>query len=295
MRIEDLVGMEREVEFPIFPCAYNVNDAKALRGYEPGKIILSHYRMKDGFVFPSIIEDSQEGDIVFVPLYGGPGSTVLPDRWLAHDTSLKLPEYENNISIIKELAPRVKGILVGNAGPEMSFKEKWDPSLPHKTMSEWMCEFVKETSDIIGEAGGTPVYGTVDWDIAIDCYFGDGMLKDLANNIGAIQICFCGFQLFNIRLNGHSKSVPSPSDQVFWIKCPKNESSPWPELTSYLRETNQIWSGVDTIIGLSRGFDITLKEHGFDAGVMGPFEENFSDLLSRRKRSKMNEEIVSEG
>ena len=282
MIIKDIIKIDRETSFPIFACVYPDIDAQALSEYEPGRIILSHYETHTGVIHPSLIEEVKQGDIVFIPLYGTGGAIRLGDRWLAHDTSMKLPSYDRNIEIIREIAPRVRGVLVGNAGPELSFKEKWNGELiPRSSISMWMCDFAKETSDIIKSAGGTPVYGTIDWDVAIDCYFGNGMFRDLCNEIEAIQICFCGFQLLHLKLHDSDRSVPSPNDVAFWQKCPRCEQDPWPELTDYLKGTNEIWSGVDTTNGLINGFDIILKEHGFDAGVVGPPGDSFSQLLTR--------------
>jgi len=280
MNARDIVGMDRELAFPIYACVYPRQDLPALKDFEPGRIVLSHYNSDTGKVDDSILDGAGPNDIVFIPLYGEGNALKLPDRWLVHDLSNKLALFDENVAIIKELAPRVKGILVGNAGPEMSFKEKQYGAMPLVKISDWACEFIKETADIIIGAGGRPVYGTVDWDVAIDCYFGCGSVRDLCNEIGALQICFCGFQLFGLKVDGHDRQVPHPDDKIFWQRCPKMEEDPWPELTDYVRGTTEIWSGVNTTIGLARGFDVTLKEHGFDAGVMGPPGSSFASLLS---------------
>jgi len=283
MNVHDIVGINRDEAFPIYTCVYPHQDLASLSGYDPGRIVLSHYDHRTGDVRPDLIDVVGPGDVVFIPLYGGDGAVCLPDRWLAHETSYKLPAYGRNIEIIREIAPRVRAILIGNAGPEMSFKEKLYGSTPLIKISDWACEFIKETAEIVMGAGGKVAYGTVDWDVAIDCYFGQGMVRDLCNDLGAIQICFCGYQLLRLKVNDHDKPVPDPSDKIFWQKCPKNEADPWPELTDYIRGTNDIWSGVCTTVGLERGFDIELEKHGFDAGVMGPPGSSFSALLSSQE------------
>ena len=173
------------------------------------------------------------------------------------------------LAILKEIAPHVRGILVGNAGPEMSFKDQWDHSMPRKQMSVWMSDFVKETGDLVGEAGGTPVYGTIDWDLAIDCYFGDSLLRETVNEMGAIQICFCGFQLFNLIRAEIDHLVPRIDDPMFWGHCPKQEQPPWADLSEYIKNTKNIWTGLNFLEGILDGFDIELQGMGFDAGVVG--------------------------
>ncbi len=269
MDITDITTLNREPAFPVYPCLYAMQEYDAIKDYEPGRILLAHYDMYSGKILTDLTKVVQAGDVVYIPLFGGEGAPWMSDRWVCNDASQHIEEYDTNLAILKEIAPHVRGILLGNAGPEMSFKHRWDPSVGREKMSQWMCEFVKETGDMVGEAGGTPVYGTIDWDLAVDCYFGAGALRDLVNEMGAIQICFCGFQLFGVTRTEYDHLVPRVGDAIFWDHCPKQEHAPWPQMTDYIRSTKRIWTGLNCIEGLERGFDIQMKERGFSAGVMG--------------------------
>ena len=142
-------------------------------------------------------------------------------------------------------------------------------------MIDQMCVFVDETSAIIKRAGGTPAYGPVDWDIALDAYFCNGSYRDHCSGRGMIQIVFCGFQLFGLGLDRLPEYpiVPHPSDRLFWPICPIQEGTPWPQLTNYIRGYDYIVSGLEFLSGFRRGTDIVLAEHGFDAGVCGGIEQ----------------------
>ena len=262
--------MNREPAFPIHPCCYSIEQTRT-ESMLPGRIILSHYQPHTGVMDPEIIDLVGPHDVVFIPLYGGgPTSLRLGDRWLTHDIDDRIGAYADNIEIMKEIAPRVRAILVGNAGPEMSFKESWRADEDRIVISMRAAEFVKRTGDMILSFGGRPAYGTVDWDIAIDCYYGAEMLRLSCMSEGAIQIVFCGFHLFDL-LNPETQDVPvpHPSDAMFWRICPTREEGDKPRLTDYLRRTPDIWTGLSTQRGLRRGFDTVLHSHGFDEGVMG--------------------------
>lgn len=272
MDITNLVDLGREPAFPVHPLAYGLEQEQATEGYDIGRVVLSFYDGYAGTVNRDVLERAEPNDIVFIPLYGGKPSMRIPDRWVVHDLSIKFPSFDENVAIIKELAPRVKGILVGNCGPEASFKEKWleDQSQPRSNMSKWMCELADEAGGIIVEAGGRPVYGTIDWDIAIDYTYGDAMFRDKVNEQNGIQICFCGYELFGMFMHCPEMGniVPHPNDPAFYPCCPQQEPMPKPLLQEYLRG-GEFWTGLNGIEGLVGGNDIQLAGYGFKEGVVG--------------------------
>ena len=186
MTIDDLQIIDRPAAFPIysFETGGLSNDTCVPKDYEPGRNVLFGFvdnttRLVDW----SVEERLGSNDIVYVPLYKGEN----PETVVACDgTQDKLDCYEENLRFLEAIAPKVKGVLVGNAGPELSFKHLALGSnrCSRKKIIDEMCKFVDETSDIILEAGGSPVYGPVDWDIAIDAYFCDGKYKDFCNGQG---------------------------------------------------------------------------------------------------------------
>jgi hypothetical protein len=271
IKFSDLGVMDRDPAFPIY-VAWSYHLTAFPSDYTPGRMVNPRdYRdTMTGAIDSVIMEHVGPNDIVFVPLFlGDEGDEV----YSAPDDSCKIPAYDENMRLVEELAPKVKAVMVGNAGPELSFKERWikrandeEELPPRKWMSEQMCEFMRSTAGIILNSGGTPCYGPVDWDVAIDCYYGDAIYRDLSNEIGALQYCACGYQLFGLqRRNGYPK-VPDESDVFFWPCCPVEEDTPWPFLSRYLRGYDHIITGVGHLPGLIDGNDIVLAEHGFDAG-----------------------------
>lgn len=268
--VEKLI--DRAPSFPINYCLYSWDF------YDPDsetpRILLCHYDNFSGKLYQGLRDKLRPTDIVFVPLYGG---MKLKDRCQADDTSQRIEFYDENIEFINDVASSVRGILVGNCGPELSFKHLWlrDQSQPREMMSRWMCDFAEDTNEIIANAGGTPVYGTIDWDIAVDYHYSDAMFRDKCNELNAIQICFCGYQLFGVAQDGPSPIVPHPADCMFFPCCPKDEMMPKKGFQEYLRG-GEIWTGVHGKDGLMNGNDIKLSSFGFKAGVM----EFGSPLLS---------------
>lgn len=180
-------------------------------------------------------------DIVFISLYKGhcgcPGS----------GTQSKLPQYEYNIDIIKQIAPNVAGIMVGNALMELSFRNNYPE--PEDNIKA-CCDFILETADIIKSAGGTPVYGPINQDVGQDCYICEGRMKDTLNSVGAMSICFCGIWLFQGKVTGVV------------------ELAAWPHMRQYLHSTHMM-SGVNYKEGLEAGNPAFLEYVGFKGGVLG--------------------------
>ena len=143
-------------------------------------------------------------DIVWIPLYYGSLNGPTPSTW----PQQKLPDYGKFVAMIEEIAPRVKGILLGNNGCELCFRvarlsEETDTEaagrlivdLPHSI--HLACAFVEETAPLVLQAGGRPFYGTMDWMIIYDCYntFLPGRLRQIVNAVNGVNICLCAATL----------------------------------------------------------------------------------------------------
>jgi hypothetical protein len=255
---------------PAFPVGLCVQDRSLYEAdFDGVRILLNHYDTDSGRMMPELLRHARPDDVVFVPLYAG---HRISDRYVANGTHQRLECYEENMAYIREAAPSVRGILVGNCGPELSFKDTWMKQAvlnhPRGWMSDMMCAFAAETSAFIKAAGGTPFYGTVDWDIAIDFHYGRSSFRNTCNALGAVQICFCGYQLFGLDHDGPSEIVPHPDDEFYFECCPVMEQMPKLGLQEYLRG-GEIWTGLFGLDGLRRCNDAKLKGYGFSAGVVG--------------------------
>ena len=206
--------------------------------------------------FDKFVAACGPNDIVWVPLY-----ICGIDRRVSWPAALqqKLPAYDEHIALIKVLAPRVAGIITGNMGPELCH---WHPGLG---MSKMLSEFAKYHAEIIHNAGGTPVFGTVDWDVLYDCYQQGGLLHRTMQEIGAIQVVFCGFTI----CQGCEFDPTHPLFKGQQSAINEAERG-WPHraLEQYISSANMI-SGVSGMTGFNAGNDIRLRELGFKGGLMG--------------------------
>lgn len=257
--IRELIG--REAAFPISVCFY-ANDSFYDAEFDGGRFLLGHYEASNGKMIPRLERRLRPNDVVYVPLYhvqdGGPEIALQ-----------KLRYHNENLAFIRDVASSVRGILVGNCGPELSYMFYWlkHRELPRSIFSEWMSDFADETSRIIKGAGGTPFYGTRDWEMAIDHNFGEASFRDRCNELGAVQICFCGYQHFGIAQDGDIPIVPHPDREDYFEACPIMEEMPKPSFQEYLRG-GEFWTGVFGLGGMMNGNDKQLLEFGYKAGVM---------------------------
>jgi len=205
-------------------------------------------------------------DIVWVPLYygslAGPTPSVWPQR--------KLPDYGKFVALIQEIAPRVKGILLGNNGCELMFQKirpveededgqpitmgspimvvdylghKAEIDLPHSI--HLACEFVAETAPLVLQAGGRPFYGTMDWMIIYDCYnpLLPGRLRQIVNAVNGVHICLCAMTLVpGGKYDRENRLLARGQEQVIVAQ----EGSVWPppRLHGYL-SGGTFWGDVE--------------------------------------------------
>lgn len=271
MNITELLKLDREPALPVYLMT-PPDGGGTTADFEPGRIFnYGYYDKTTGRIDRSVLEQLGPQDVFYVPLFRG---EMIPEGVIASmgTDAERLPMFEENLSIIAEVGPRVRAIIVGNAGSELTFKDAWVKGLLAKRSQiiDLMCDFVERMAGLLADRGARPALCPVDWDVAIDCYFGEGKYRDLANSLGAVQICCCGFQLFGLGSRIGYPIVPHPSDQYYWKTCPIREQDPWPRLTDYLRGTD-MWSGVEFRQGLVKGNDIRLAEHGFTGGMVGVY------------------------
>lgn len=268
---EFLPAPPEDIALPVYKkIVYKLTEESPPKDYLPGRIVNSGHWI-DGhdpefvegdYMDLGVIEASGPNDIVNVALYAGHCERA------GEGTSQPGRFYDHNFDILREIAPRVKAVLIGNAGPELAFKHFWwrDPSRGMVYASEKAAEFVREVGRLVIAAGGRPAFGTMDWDLGIDCYQAHGLLREAIIEVGAIQVCFCGWKLLTGEMHGaYYGQVQPPEVGGF------DENGEWvdtPILHQYLEGTETV-GGVGHWQGLRAGNDVLLKRAGFVAGSLG--------------------------
>ncbi len=261
-------GVERQLAFPVHPLMVGtVRDQS-----ETGRVILLHAGGKpiqQGELLATITDEFLAAlgpeDVVWVPLYACCVDRVVD--WPAP----KLADYDEHLALIREIAPHVGAVMVGNMGPEMCWwlKSVTDPLLGFR--AGMGAEFIRHHNDLIREAGGRPAYGTVDWDLICDCFEG-GTLQAAIREADALQVCFCGFTMV-------AGCHVDRNQYLFRKQLTYIHRKGEPRLRDYLRAT-EVWSGVNFKDGLHKENDKHLAEFGFTAGICGGAEEvQVSDAL----------------
>lgn len=188
-------------------------------------------------------------DVLYIPFW-------YDDR----GTLLRTTEFDDLMALTREIGPHLRAILVGNNGVEFTYGHThWDDP---KGMIAADVEFVKESSDLLRDAGAKPAYGTVCFDIIHDCYETEGLLRSAMNDADALQIGFCGFCLI-------------PEAYCDWnyptFACARRmmaerDTPPYAALMDYLDETD-MWSGCHGLDGIIKGNARLLAAYGHTGGV----------------------------
>lgn len=194
-------------------------------------------------------------DIVWVPLLQ---CVTNSPAW---DVKARCADYAEHISLLRELAPRVRGILVGNMGPEF---------VAHQGRGDRFrvtdaTDLIKALTEPVLTAGGRPWLGTVDWTLVMDCYLGCAVRETMLS-VGATQLCYCGYCL---------------SPGCWWdrgnhlyggqVEYQRERSgcAPSDELCEYLRGA-PVWTDTNGPSGLANGNAEELERMGFAGGVIDP-------------------------
>jgi hypothetical protein len=198
----------------------------------------------------------EPNDVVSVPLFVGgveePGP--FPPE--------PLPDYEAHLAFLREVAPRVMGIITGNHGPELSYKhvgwvDKWNVRR--------MAAFVEQTAPLIVDAGARPFYGTIDWDLLHDVYGPlDYMLQKTINRYNGVQVVFVGFTLCpGCYMQPDVKHFEGAQVQLIQQHDPTSA-----RFRQYLAQ-GECWSGIGGRLGLEAGNAEKLETLGFKGGIVG--------------------------
>jgi hypothetical protein len=199
-----------------------------------------------------LLEALTDRDVLWVPLYQSHTNKRM-ETW-----PVGAPDhYELAFDLLKLAAPRVAAIMIGNMGCELCWFHR------SKTFCERVLPFVRDTALLVRDCGGRPAYGTVDWDILVDCYRGGGQMADVMREVDALQICYCGYTL---AADGHyDRAHNLYADQNGFIGRHDKDRG---KLRAYLASVDA-WSGMNFVSGLVAGNDRACADLGFRAGMIG--------------------------
>ena len=168
------------------------------------------------------------------------------------------PDFAEHCALIRDLAPRVRGVLVGNMACEFA-----ENAAPDMEFGSAQARLAVELGGIVLRAGGRPFFGTTDTALLHDAYAG-GHLRNVCRAMGAVQVCFCGYSLSDACV--FDKANPLFGGQRrFQIE--RDGVAPSPRLCDYLASA-EFWSDVDWTTGLAAGNDRELARMGFAVGTL---------------------------
>lgn len=173
-------------------------------------------------------------------------------------TSARHPDFDLHCELIRDLAPRVRGILVGNMACEFS-----ENTAPDMEFGAAQARTAVELGRVVIRAGGRPYFGTTDWTLLDDCYTG-GHLRNVMAAMGAVQVCFCGYSLSEACTFDRAQPLYARQRR---FQVERDGVAPSPRLCEYL-VSGEFWSDVDWLTGLEAGNDRELARMGFAAGAL---------------------------
>lgn len=157
----------------------------------------------------TVLQNAGPEDIIYVPLYDGQD----PTRALTVQERLPDHLYARNLEILQEIAPRVKAILLGNCGPEMCFMDYDGERIVQEirgrdTDHVWRIvdghrAFIEATAPMVLDAGGTPAYAPMPYEVMVDVYMtgrdrhgkkrNPAPIRQAIMDVGASFVQFLGF------------------------------------------------------------------------------------------------------
>lgn len=209
-----------------------------------------------------------EHDIVWIPLYRGNQMQETPQ-----EHPFPLDAYNENLEALRALAPKVKGIMLGNNGAELMYQRLMTlPEARGKDMYytqqmvnvKLLCQFVENTAPLVLKAGGRPVYGLVDWGIIADRYSGRSTLQRLLTIVGGAALCFCGFTLVPEAIFPRDNALYAQQQQTM----EQLDRAPHIRMQEYLR-AGEFWSECNGPEGIEAGNPQALLDFGFKQIFVG--------------------------
>ena len=173
-------------------------------------------------------------------------------------SAVRHPDFDAHCELVRELAPRVRGILVGNMACEFA-----EDAAPDAEFGSVQARIAVELGQVVIRAGGRTFFGTTDWTLLHDVYSGQHLRKVMAA-MDAVQVCYCGYTLSD----GCTFDRANPlyhNQRNYQVQ--RGGKAPSDRLCDYLRGA-EFWSDVDWTTGLAAGNDVELARMGFTRGCM---------------------------
>jgi len=183
-----------------------------------------------------------ENDILYVPLFVG--ETYKPADW----PPKKIADFDEHIDLIATVGPRIKAVLTGNQGPELSYRKEGRSPVENTALCSKFVRYVD----------------SMDRDIAQDCYLGSHKhLQQALASCEAIAFCFCGFTLVpGTYFDNEGEEI---LESVRLISEWRRDRS-IDILRRYLEEID-MWGDIWEDGGLEHGNDVLMAEAGFKVGI----------------------------
>ncbi len=196
-----------------------------------------------------------QNDVLYVPLFVG--ETYKPADW----PPKKMPDFNEHMDLIATVGPRVKAVLTGNQGPELSYRKESRSPLANVALCS---RFIRHIYELFEPLGVRTAVGPMDRDIAQDCYLGGHKhMRQTLASCGAIAFCFCGFTLIpGAYFDNKGEEIPESVRMISEWRRGRSI-----DVLRYYLEGIEVWGDIWENGGLEHGNDALMAEAGFKAGV----------------------------
>jgi len=200
-------------------------------------------------------------DIVYCPLFAGEdhGPDAKPDPGGGFEDRLPPDIYEHNLALMRDFAPRVKAVLLGNLFGEWT---GWQYPNKGTQFEQWQAEvrtrqFFWSAAELVRSAGGRPAFAPVPYDIRMDCLNGMNRLRNMILQLDALFVTFNGDDILEGLDASFREQQPEAWEQV------KGRPT-WRPCAEYFSPMTCV-SGVDWGRILDGDWDERAARHGFKA------------------------------
>ena len=221
----------------------------------------SFYRNHEEPLREESVANICETDIVYCPLFAGVdhGPEHKPDQGAGFEDRLPTPVYEHNLALLPEIAQRAKAVLTGNLFGEYT---AWEYPNKGTQFEQWQAEvrarqFFWPAAELVRQAGGRPAFAPVPYDLRMDCFAGNGRMRDMFRQLDALLISFNGDTLIEDMDKRLREQHPEGWEQV--------KGRPrWKQLAEYFEPLDCV-SGVEWGSINEAAWDERAARHGFKA------------------------------
>ena len=198
-----------------------------------------------------------EDDILYVPLFVG--ETYMPSDW----PPKKMADFDEHMDLIATVGPRIKAVLTGNQGPELSYRKEGRSPVENTALCG---KFIRHVGNLFEPLGVRTAVGPMDRDIAQDCYLGGHKhMQQMLIACEAIAFCFCGFTLVpGMHFDNAGEEIPESVRLISEWRGGKSADV----LRAYLEKDGaEFWGDIWEDGGLEHDNDVLMAKAGFKAGV----------------------------